>query len=238
MSNNIEFTGEFMVPGMTGDRIEADHYARYRFAESYVGGKRVLDAACGTGYASEILRKAGARSYKGVDINPVLAKHGTDVWGKEKVTFEEGDVTKLTFSEEFDVITCFETIEHVAQYKKAIERLKAALVPGGTLLISSPNRLVTTPKTTLTDPPGNKFHTQEFTVDELVNILKDSGFDVAPDARFGQRQHVVLFWRIIKRIARLFSQKINGPEHFSSPNVTSIRWKTPRYFLIVATKKL
>ncbi len=95
------------------------------------------------------------------------------------------------------------------------------------------------PKAKLTDPPDNKFHTQEFTIDELVNILKDNGFNVAPSAVFGQRHHIVLLWRIIRRIARSFGKEVNwtqGPESLASPAVTPISWKTPRYFLIVATK--
>ena len=41
----------------------------------------------------------------------------------------------------FDVVTCFETLEHVGNVPNAIETLLASCKPGGTLLISVPNEL-------------------------------------------------------------------------------------------------
>ena len=41
----------------------------------------------------------------------------------------------------FDVVTCFETLEHVGNVPNAIETLLAACKPGGALLISVPNEL-------------------------------------------------------------------------------------------------
>ena len=42
------------------------HLSRYRFAKSYCAGKRVLDAACGTGYGSAVLAEA-ADEVHGID---------------------------------------------------------------------------------------------------------------------------------------------------------------------------
>lgn len=46
-----------------------DHLERYSFASKYVSGKGVLDIACGTGYGTEMLKKAGAECVTGVDIS-------------------------------------------------------------------------------------------------------------------------------------------------------------------------
>ena len=49
-----EFTGERFMPGCSGE-IAYEHWHRYAFARRFVGGKRVLDAACGEGYGSALL---------------------------------------------------------------------------------------------------------------------------------------------------------------------------------------
>ena len=48
-NNELNFTGEYFIPGKSGERIEADHLERYRFACKYAKGKSVLDIACGVG---------------------------------------------------------------------------------------------------------------------------------------------------------------------------------------------
>jgi hypothetical protein len=47
----LVFTGEYFIPGKSGERIEADHLERYRFACRFAKGKSVLDLACGAGYS-------------------------------------------------------------------------------------------------------------------------------------------------------------------------------------------
>ena len=65
-SGKPRFTGEYFVPGASGERIEADHMERYRFASRYAGEKAVLDIACGTGYAAPLFIEAGAIDRKSV----------------------------------------------------------------------------------------------------------------------------------------------------------------------------
>ena len=54
---------------MTLGKIEEDHLARYDFACKFVNRKKVLDIACGMGYGSKMLSKAGALCVDGVDIS-------------------------------------------------------------------------------------------------------------------------------------------------------------------------
>ena len=77
-------TGERMVPEKTASATFWEHVERYRFAAKYVGGKDVLDVACGEGYGSAGLLKAGAKSLVGVDVASgeaaahARAKYGID----------------------------------------------------------------------------------------------------------------------------------------------------------------
>ncbi len=161
--NNLNFTGEYFIPGKSGDRIEADHLERYRFACKYAKGKSVLDIACGVGYSGPKFIEAGAVNYDGVDINENLIEYAKNNYSSESINYLVGDICKFSNNKMYDLITCYETIEHVKNYEDAIKNLHSLLKPGGLLLISSPNRTVTSPNAlTLNDKPSNEFHTQEF----------------------------------------------------------------------------
>jgi len=232
---DLEFTGEYFIPGETEDRIEADHVARYEFASQFVKGKSILDIACGVGYGATMLLEAGATKYKGADIQKELISYAKTTYGSDRATFSVTDITNLNINEQFDVITCFETIEHINQYRLAIDNLYQALRPNGTLLISSPNRPITSPGTTrIEDKPNNKFHTQEFTPAELIDLLQSSGFHINANEIYGQRQRLNSKNRYVRKILNIFK-----PDTNTSPRVQKInKGKTPRYFVIIAIKPI
>src|SRR5512139_1613877 len=109
----LNFTGEFFVPGQSGDRIEADHFERYVFAANYAKNKSVLDIACGAGYSGPIFLEAGAKSYEGVDLNDQLVGYATQKYSKDNIVYRAGDICTFSPGNTYDLITCFETIEHV-----------------------------------------------------------------------------------------------------------------------------
>lgn len=231
----IEFTGEFFVPGKSGERIEADHMERYKFACAYAKGQSVLDIACGAGYAAPLLMEAGAKNYNGVDLNPDLARHAAATYGSPEIHYTQGNICTFASSVQFDLITCFETIEHVPEFRPAISNLYTLVRSGGMLLISSPNRPISSPKArSLSDKPSNKFHTQEFTPAELLAELRSAGFVVDEKDVFGQRQRPTYTTTLQRKIARLFR---GNPDKRTSPAVEPLRsGMSPRYFVVLARK--
>jgi SAM-dependent methyltransferase len=63
----------------------------------------------------------------------------------------------------FDLVVCFEVIEHLERQDEAIAELARVLAHGGVLAISSPNRGVY--------PAGNPHHLHEYTPEELSDAL-------------------------------------------------------------------
>lgn len=49
------------------------------------------------------------------------------------------DATTMDFEDEFDVILCSSVLEHVYDYRTAVERIHRALKPGGRAVISVPH---------------------------------------------------------------------------------------------------
>jgi SAM-dependent methyltransferase len=142
-----------------GRLIEAEHLARYRWAAQAADGQRVLDAGCGTAYGSRLLAEAGAREVVGVDVAQAVVET-VALSMPETVHLVTGDLRELTFTDgEFDLVVCFEVIEHVEDPAVVLDELVRVLAPDGLLLISSPNRGVY--------PPGNPHHVHELTPAEL-----------------------------------------------------------------------
>lgn len=221
------FTGEFFVPGESGHRIEADHLERYRHASQFVAGRRVLDIACGAGYGSRLLREAGATEVIGVDVSEDALTVASE-YASEGVRFENGDITTWTDAAGFDVIVCFETIEHVPDPFGAIKQLRSMLRSNGTLMMSSPNRPVTSSRArTMYDKPTNEFHIHEFTPPELAGLLSSAGFNV---------EREVLGQRIQLRVpvqAQRFVTRLLRPADRGSPRLRPLRpWESARYFVL------
>ena len=147
---------------MGGSLLEAEHLARYRWAGALVEGKRVLDAGCGTGYGSELLARQGAAEVVGVDVDAEVIDAASR--SDQRATFAVADLRELPADlGEFDVVVCFEVLEHIREPEVALDSLAGVLRPGGILAVSSPNRDVY--------PPGNPFHEHEFTPGELAEAL-------------------------------------------------------------------
>lgn len=226
----MRFTGEFLVPGESGERIEADHRARYAYAQEFADGRMVLDIACGTGYGTRMLCEAGAARAIGVDISADALAIAHEGYAADGVSFEQGDIATYGDEAAFDLITCFETIEHVPDADAALRNLRRVLRPRGLLLVSSPNRAIVSPAARrLGDRPRNEFHVREFMPRELEAALIRAGFSVDAPV-LGQR----LQPNLGRRLSGVWG-RVAHPENRASPNLRPVQaWNTCRYFVLSA----
>lgn len=167
---NIDLAGskdgisERFVPDRDQGRlIEVEHISRYRWAAQAAAGRRVLDAGCGVAYGSRLLAEGGAREVVGVDIAEAVLEAVRPAM-PETVRLEPADLRELPFTDgEFDLVVCFEVIEHFEEPLPVLDELVRVLAPDGLLLVSSPNREVY--------QPGNPHHYHEFLPEELHDEL-------------------------------------------------------------------
>ena len=120
---------ERLDPAEQHNKMTLDHYARYLFACVAAEGKRVLDVACGFGYGSRLLAASGAREVVGVDVAPDALAYAHDHYAHPLVSYILKDITALSPDIEghFDLITCFETLEHVPNPMLALDALTSML---------------------------------------------------------------------------------------------------------------
>ncbi|MBI5045167.1 MAG: class I SAM-dependent methyltransferase [Candidatus Levybacteria bacterium] len=105
-------------------------------------GLRICDIGCGTGAFLLKLEEGGHKVY-GYDINRAQAEFARKKNGLRHIRDAQslrGYCRKVKIRREFfDVITCFEVIEHVLDLNKFIEEVYAYLKPGGIFILSTPN---------------------------------------------------------------------------------------------------
>jgi SAM-dependent methyltransferase len=153
----------FVPAEMRGELVEAEHLARYRWITQLAPGKRVLDAACGTGYGCDILTSSGASEVTGVDLDEAAVASARRAAPRARI--EQADVRKLPFDENaFDLAVSFETIEHLEDPEPLLDELARVLAPEGLLAVSSPNRDASA--------GGNPHHLRELRPAELREALE------------------------------------------------------------------
>jgi len=149
---------------MRGELVEAEHLARYWWSAALAGGRRVLDAGCGLGYGTNLLAASGAGEAVGVDVADAVVEAAAGA-AQEGARFLTAGIHDLPFEDgSFDLIVCFEVIEHVERAPEAIAELTRVLSPDGVLAVSSPNPDVYV--------PGNPHHVHEFSPHELKTVLE------------------------------------------------------------------
>jgi 2-polyprenyl-6-hydroxyphenyl methylase/3-demethylubiquinone-9 3-methyltransferase len=121
------------------DAIDA-HWPEARGTMKPLAGKAALDIGCGAGLVCEPLARLGA-DVTGVDAageNVAAAAAHADGMGLD-IRYMAGEVGALDIGT-FDLVTCVEVIEHVADKPAFLRDVAARLAPDGLLVMSTPNR--------------------------------------------------------------------------------------------------
>lgn len=167
------FTGERPGWGKDFDYDYARHVAAYRHAATLVGGRRVLDAGCGEGFGTATLAPLAAEVV-GVDYSADAVGECRRLWidaARPNLRFEQVDLTRPgEFREAFDVVLCFQVLEHIRDSTPFLRALAGRLAPGGLLLLTTPNRLRSASE--------NPYHVREYTAAELAAELGKTFADV------------------------------------------------------------
>ncbi len=227
MTQDLPFTGERFVPGTRGE-IWVEHWHRYHFAARWVGGRRVLDVACGEGYGAALLARSAAH-VTAADLSPEAIEHARRRYAAlGNAAFVCAPCTRLPLADaSIDVAVSFETIEHIAEQDEFLAELARVLTPTGVLILSCPNKLEYSDKRAY----SNEFHVRELYRDGLDRLLAPR----FPECRwYGQR---ATFFSVIAPEAPqpVQGQLVEVDE--SHPADASSHLANPLYFLVVASRQ-
>jgi SAM-dependent methyltransferase len=143
---------------------EARHRVAYLHARELARGLDVLDAGCGEGFNTVLLAETAAHVL-GVDYaaEPVAAARAA--YPRPNLEFRQLDIHDLPrLGIQVDLVTNFQVIEHLEEPARFLTAVRAALKPGGRLLLTTPNRL--------TSVSENPVHLREYVAAELLDLLR------------------------------------------------------------------
>ncbi|MES1926903.1 bifunctional 2-polyprenyl-6-hydroxyphenol methylase/3-demethylubiquinol 3-O-methyltransferase UbiG [Salinisphaera sp. T31B1] len=108
-----------------------------------LAGKRVLDVGCGAGILCEALARRGAK-VTGLDLAPELIEAARAHAAEADLEIDYRCTSSRDVSAEqagtFDIVVCYEMLEHVDEPAYVVEDCAMACAPGGQLFFSTINR--------------------------------------------------------------------------------------------------
>ena len=164
----LPLTGERTLPDVPEENYwYRRHLAVYEWIAERVGGRRVVDMACGEGYGSDVLARRAA-SVVGVDANPEAHEHARLRYARPNLRFERDLVEG--FAEPCDAVVFLQTIEHVQDAGAILDHFRSMLSTGGVAYVSTPNLLTLAPPGA--EKSDNPWHVREYRAEEFRRLCE------------------------------------------------------------------
>ena len=125
--------------------LHAINPLRLGWIKSFVNldGKKVVDIGCGGGILAESISQSGADT-TGIDLSEKALKvaelHALEVGANLTYRSISAEALADEQSEQYDVVTCMEMLEHVPDPASVVRACAKLCKPGGTLFFSTLNR--------------------------------------------------------------------------------------------------
>jgi ubiquinone/menaquinone biosynthesis C-methylase UbiE len=107
-----------------------------------VEGLVVLDLACGEGYNTRMLARRGA-IVTGIDFSESMIDYARVEEENEKLGIQYYNLDAACLrglaDSNFDLVTCFMSLQDIENYRKAISEVSRVLMPGGRFVFSIPH---------------------------------------------------------------------------------------------------
>ena len=162
------------------DQVD-QHWQCDECSRSPLTGRTALDVGCGAGLLAEPLARLGAR-VTGLDASAdlIAAAQQHAHASVLEIDYRAGELAKL--EGQFDLVTCMEVIEHVADPAVFVNLLARRLAPDGLLILSTPNATGWSKLLTITIgegtgriPKGTHDFTKFIAPERMKALLSDAG---------------------------------------------------------------
>jgi 2-polyprenyl-3-methyl-5-hydroxy-6-metoxy-1,4-benzoquinol methylase len=181
---------------------------------------KILDIACGAGKFLYFLQKEGYHNTGGIDLSKEQIALAGQI-GVENVWVDDLFSYLPTVERKYDMIIANDIIEHLTKEEtmEFLDKIMAALKPGGSILISTPNAFSLF-------GAGRVFvdftHETGFTSTSLAQVLRVCGFREV--AIYGEEPIVIDFrsftrnflWNVMKKLLKYYVYIEEGTGRYST----------------------
>lgn len=148
------------------------HYLRKRIKNG-----KLLDVGCGVGYF--LIRAEKYYETYGIDISHFAISYAKR--NLNKSILKLGSATNIPFSDEiFDIVTCFDVLEHIRNPREVLREIYRVLKPSGVLIVRVPNTESVGLNLKKDDWYGfrDETHVSLFSNDEWIKLVEDESFEI------------------------------------------------------------
>lgn len=199
--NGAKLSGYFDYEGEMD--LHLRNFRKYlTLVRRHSGGNTLLDVGCASGHFL-LAASRGGFSAKGLDVSTPSTERaralGFDVW--------TGDPATIELTERFDVVTLWETIEHLPDPAPVLRQIRRWLKPDGVLMIGTGDNTsllshVLGKRWWYLNPPD---HTIYYNPRALRIALAQNGFEV--DGVYRVWSHLVSSRNAVMKLLRSFQAK-------------------------------
>ncbi len=180
MSHPLPLTGERTLPGVRGEEYWfARHEAAYAWLVDVLAdqlpGAAVVEAGSGEGYGAAMLRAAGAATVLALEYDDASARHAHATYTSVR-TVRANLAMLPVATASADLLVTLQVVEHLWDLRGFLRDCARAVRPGGTVVVTTPNRPVFSPGLGRGEKPTNPFHVEELDAEQLHDLLVEAGF--------------------------------------------------------------
>jgi len=160
-------------------RIESEYaaktYGKYLNRLDLIRNRRILDIGCGDGTFLEKATSLGAESVLGIEPSQGALESA----GEVRNSIRTIPVEQCDYQFEFDLVTCFQTLEHLVDPKTVLSKMCSAAISGGYVAVVCHNRLSLVNRLMgRRSPIFDIEHLQMFSVEGLEKIFQSTNLEV------------------------------------------------------------
>jgi 2-polyprenyl-3-methyl-5-hydroxy-6-metoxy-1,4-benzoquinol methylase len=200
-------------------------------------GKMLLDVGTGKGYLLDIAKEMGFECY-GVEVSGYAANKAAKRFPGR---IFNGPLEKARFSQQFDVITMTDLIEHIQQPRQFFDAVDSNLKSGGLILVMTPNTGSVTSKLLGRNWFQYKYeHVIYWNRKSLKYLLKNKGYELLTFRNNTKRFNLEHYHKYFQKYSIMGLEKIfNLGYRFLPAAIRKAQFSNPvtGEFIAIAQKK-
>jgi SAM-dependent methyltransferase len=185
-------------------------YCKYLEKLNLIRAKKVLDIGCGDGSFIKLALASGASAIQGIEPSGGALSSA----GEMKRSIRADSIEVCDYDAEFDLATCFQTLEHLLRPDEIVLKMCEAVVPGGFIAVVCHDRLSLVNRVLgRKSPIFDIEHLQMFSGLGLESLIRNAGLEIVYSKQIVNR-YPLGYWLRLSPLPRRLKNFIERNRRF------------------------